>query len=476
MEQTGIYIRVSTEDQARDGFSISAQKEKLTKYAEINDWVLFDYYIDDGISGKNIKDRPEMQRLLDDIKAGNVQNVLVYKLDRLTRSLFNLMELIQVFEQHHCALNSQTERLDTSNAVGRMFVKIIGTFAEFERENLAERVSFGYEEKTRQGNYTNTNGVFGYDYVAGEQRLVVNEIEACFVRRIYDLYLKGSSFYKIAGIFNSEGVSTKRGGKWAPSTIRSILTNPLYIGRVRYGVSKKLQTRSFEQVGNDIPLIMEEEVWQQVQRSIAIRKHNKVRRYPSQNSYFFSVMECQYCGSKLVARQQMQHGTTYITYTCKKHREHECSARGFSHLKMETAFTLYLSRLSRMMGTSDLMEAKQKTNMHQQKYVGELSKLDKRKQVLRTHFIHEQLSLQDYQLMMRQVEMTERSVREKLSADSIEESISFAAVSDIISDLKLNWLYLTKEEKHQFLEQFVDTIVVAKEKDRVVIHELQFKN
>ena len=181
---TGIYIRVSTEDQAKDGFSIHAQREKLTKYAEANDWDIFDYYVDDGISGKNLEDRPEITRLLKDVEDGKINNILIYKLDRLTRSVRDLIYLIELFEKHSCTFNSQTEKIDTSNAVGRMFVKIIGIFAEFERENLAERVSFGYEQKTREGNYTNTNGVYGYDYIVGEKKIIVNEEEKDLVNRI----------------------------------------------------------------------------------------------------------------------------------------------------------------------------------------------------------------------------------------------------------------------------------------------------
>lgn len=210
---TGIYIRVSTEDQAKDGFSINAQKEKLTKYAEANDWKIFDYYIDDGISGKNLDGRPEVTRLLNDVENGKINNVLIYKLDRLTRSVRDLIYLIELFEKHNCTFNSQTEKIDTSNAVGRMFVKIIGIFAEFERENLAERVSFGYEQKTREGNYTNTNGVYGYDYIIGEQKIIVNNEEKELVNRIYDLYIDGMSLWKIARLLNMERVKTKRGGK-----------------------------------------------------------------------------------------------------------------------------------------------------------------------------------------------------------------------------------------------------------------------
>src|SRR5699024_3829782 len=120
--------------------------------------------------------------------------------------------------KNNCTFNSQTEKIDTSNAVGRMFVKIIGIFAEFERENLAERVSFGYEQKTKEGNYTNCNGVFGYDYIIGKGKLKVNNEEAKYVKRIYDWYINGDSMLKIAGKMKEFNVPTKRGGKWNQST------------------------------------------------------------------------------------------------------------------------------------------------------------------------------------------------------------------------------------------------------------------
>lgn len=107
---TAIYIRVSTEEQATDGYSIHAQKEKLQKYAEINDWNIVDFYIDDGISGKNLNERPEVSRLINDVKQKKINNVLVYKLDRLTRSVKDLIYLIELFDEHGCTFNSQTEK------------------------------------------------------------------------------------------------------------------------------------------------------------------------------------------------------------------------------------------------------------------------------------------------------------------------------------------------------------------------------
>ncbi len=311
MIKTGIYIRVSTEDQAKDGFSIHAQKEKLTKYAEANEWDIIDFYIDDGISGKNLKDRPEVTRLLKDVEENKINNILIYKLDRLTRSMKDLLYLIEFFEKNNCTFNSQTEKIDTSNAVGRMFVKIIGIFAEFERENLAERVAFGYEQKTREGNYTNTHGVYGYDYLKGGI-LLVNEREKELITKIFEYYINGDSYFKIAKKLNMANIPTKRGGAWAPSTIKSILENPLYIGKVRYGVGTKNKHKSFITEGKEITPIIDEYLWEQARNVVQTRKHFCTRRYPKENTYYYRFLKCNKCGSNMRARQQIQKGKTYI--------------------------------------------------------------------------------------------------------------------------------------------------------------------
>jgi len=119
---TGIYVRVSTEEQAQEGFSIRAQIEKLKSYALLKDWDIFDIYADEGISGKNIVDRPAINRLIADIESGKVNNVLVFKVDRLTRNTKNLLELVELFEDCDCAFNSLTESIDTATPSG-VFVK-----------------------------------------------------------------------------------------------------------------------------------------------------------------------------------------------------------------------------------------------------------------------------------------------------------------------------------------------------------------
>lgn len=481
---TGIYIRVSTEDQAKDGFSIHAQREKLTKYAEANDWDIFDYYVDDGISGKNLDGRPEVTRLLNDVKEGKVNNVLIYKLDRLTRSVRDLIYLIELFEKHNCTFNSQTEKIDTSNAVGRMFVKIIGIFAEFERENLAERVSFGYEQKTREGNYTNCNGVYGYDYIVGEQKLIVNDIEKELVNRIFDLYIDGKSYFKIANQFNQENVPTKRGGHWASATVKSIINNPLYVGKVRYGVQDKNKDKAFTVDGNDIEPIISFEKWELANNIIDTRKHYRVRRYPSENSYFFHIIKCGKCGGNISARQQTQHNKLYITYRCNNACRGFCECGGFSHITMEKAFIEYLDTLKNMKPDQSIMN-KKKSILSSQKQKDEINKriekLESKKKTIRNQFINDLLSVDEYRNMTEEIANQLKLQYDKIrQLDSIieesKETYTYDDVKDLVTNIKLNWEYLTNKEKQQFLERFVNVIKVEKLKDdKIIINSVEFK-
>ena len=479
---TGIYIRVSTEEQAREGFSINAQKDKLTKYAEVHDWDIYDFYIDDGISGKNIVDRPEITRLINDVKTKKIENVLVYKLDRLTRSLLNLMELINLFEKYDCSVNSHTEKLDTSNAVGRMFVKILGTFAEFERENLAERVSFGYEQKTKEGNYTNTNGVYGYDYIVGEGILKVNEIERVVVNRIYDEYIKGTSMLGICKIMNDENVQTKRGGKWSQSTIRSILTNPLYIGRVRYGVNKKIRHRAFETDGVDVEPIVDEEKFELVGETMKKRGQFKSKKYPSENTYYYRVMKCGACDGSMHARQQKKNGVTYITYACNNRLNGTCTEPGFSHSKIEDAFVGLLKKIKNFMPDESIIlsEVKKDENKKLASNIEkEIEKLYNKKDEVRDQFIKGSIEFDEYRLVLEKLEEKRNLLNEELGKYKEEDKKDKYTIEDIkkeMTNVKKNWIKLTNLERRTFLEQFVKYIVVEKVNKKIVIKDIEFNN
>ena len=473
--KTAIYCRVSTEEQATEGFSIHAQKDKLTKYAESNDWDIVDYYIDDGISGKNLTDRKEVSRLIEDVKKGRINNVLIYKLDRLTRSVKDLIYLIELFDSHNCTFNSQTEKIDTSNAVGRMFIKIIGIFAEFERENLAERVTFGYEQKTKEGNYTNCNGVYGYDYLVGKGKLKVNKDEEIYVKKIFNWYLEGDSMLKIAKKLKDLNVSTKRGGQWNQSTIYSILTNPLYIGNVRYGVGRK---NCFEVNGKNITPIISLELFNNVGDLMKKRKmfHNK--KYSSDDTYYFRVLRCSLCDSKYHARQQLQNGKKYITYLCNGHNNNSCNAPGFSHIKIENAFLNYLDHIKDLEFDKSVLK-KEKININNKtlELQKQIDKLNNKKKETLNLFTTDEIDYETFNeiknLINKKLEVLNNELN-SISKEIQEDLINVETIKAIVVNLKNNFLHLDNHEKKMFLERFVKEIKVRKEGNNVVIDEVIF--
>ena len=474
--QTAIYTRVSTEEQASEGFSIHAQKDKLTKYAEVNDWDIVDYYVDDGISGKNLTDRPEVSRLIKDVKEGRVNNVLVYKLDRLTRSVKDLIYLIELFDEHNCTFNSQTEKIDTSNAVGRMFVKIIGIFAEFERENLAERVTFGYEQKTKEGNYTNCNGVFGYDYLIGKGKLKVNKEEASFVKKIYEWYLNGESMIKIAKRLKDLNVPTKRGGHWNQSTISSILTNPLYIGNVRYGINKK---NGFEVVGKNITSILDKDIFYSVQELMKKRKKFHNKKFSSDDTYYFRVLKCACCNGKYHARQQVQSGKKYITYRCNGHHNNSCDAPGFSHFKLEEEFLKYLEKIDVFKYDKKILKKETKfDNEELSKIKKEIEKLNKKRKDLAELFSIDEMDYETFKELKNVIDLKLENLNKEIEKYNEEESeidnTNEKIIKEVITNLKENFINLNNHEKKMFLERFVKEIRVKKENDKVVIENVAF--
>lgn len=201
-KKAAIYIRVSTDAQAEEGYSIDAQKEQLSAYCVSKRIRNFDFYIDGGWSGSNM-DRPELQRMIQDANDGKLSHCIVYKLDRLSRSQKDTLYLIEdVLNPNGVEFVSLNENLDTSTAMGRAMIGILSAFAQLERENIRMRTRMGMKERVREGLWMGGGRVpYGYDYDREQGILVPNE-KAKKVRRMYDLYLQGYSPRAIADIFD----------------------------------------------------------------------------------------------------------------------------------------------------------------------------------------------------------------------------------------------------------------------------------
>ena len=225
-----IYTRVSTEDQAKEGFSLDAQLEKLRAYCKARDWKVVDEYIDDGFSGRNVK-RPAYNRMIENME--NWDLLLVLKMDRIHRNSKNFMLMMEFLNKNQKEFVSMSESFDTSTAMGRFVMNIIQLIAQLESEQIGERVYIGMEQKAKtNGGVLGFNIPFGYDYISG--KLEINKQEANVIKDIYSWYKEGKSMGEIVKMLNSAKVTTKKGGLWAKKTISTILKNPTYCGYLHW--------------------------------------------------------------------------------------------------------------------------------------------------------------------------------------------------------------------------------------------------
>ena len=226
--RVAIYIRVSTLDQAREGYSLAAQEKTLRDYCKAYHYEIYDLYADEGYSGKDIKHRDGMLRLLADAQERKFDIILVWKLTRFSRRLSDLTKTCEDLEANGIYLVSYTEAFDSKTPAGRMLRGVLGTVAQFEREVISENVSLGMAERARQGKPT-CSSVLGYDK-SDKDTYIINELEAEYVRFTFDTYLLTRNLIKTAELAREHGYKGKRGKPPTPYSVNVILTRPLYVG------------------------------------------------------------------------------------------------------------------------------------------------------------------------------------------------------------------------------------------------------
>ena len=284
----GIYIRVSTEDQAREGFSLGEQEEKLRQLCKYKDFEIYKIYKDAGISAKNMKDRPAFQQMLEDMKSGKLNYIVAYKLDRVTRSVRDLEVLISTLEQYHCYLICDRDDVNTSTANGRFFVRMLTVLSQLEIEIVSERTKFGLNGAIKAGHIPGKVPL-GY-YRDTDKTLKVDVTTKDIVLRIFELYLEGKSYQTISNILNEEKVLSPNNKKWCDSTIDRIIKNKIYMGdyeRYKYDTDK--ETELFIDV---VPPIITRAMWEEVQK----QKEKNQRSYCRNRVYiFFQKLVCPTC-------------------------------------------------------------------------------------------------------------------------------------------------------------------------------------
>ena len=471
--ETAIYLRVSTEEQAQEGFSIRAQEQKLKDYARIKDWSIYKIYADEGISGKNLTERPAMQELIADVESGAVENVLVFKIDRLTRNTADLIYLTDLFNKQNCGFNSLTESIDTQSPSGRMFLKIIGIFAEFERENIIERTKVGIERKVREGYKIGGNPSYGYDQAKNQKIQSINEEEAEIVREIFDMYANQRlAINDIARRLNVRKIPTKHNTTWGSTTIRRLLANVNYIGNVRHHMRD--EKRGYNVEGQH-EAIIDKELFDNAQSLLANNRKANPRKLPRAENYFSGLLTCACCGWKLVTHNSyktLKDGEKSVTssYRCSNKYMGVCTTSSISQKKLEKAFMEYISKIPDLdiIDEIEIEEQKKRENEAQIKgYQDRHRQMETKEREAMARYVENELDFESYREIKKMLDKEKAVIKAelaKLEVTTVEAP--HINKSDIINNICENWERLTSSERRQFLLENIEKITLNTEKEQ----------
>ncbi|WP_265460295.1 recombinase family protein [Enterococcus sp. HY326] len=303
MKKAALYIRVSTPQQEKEGYSIEAQTEKLNAYAKAKDYSVYKVYTDSAQSGAKLE-RPALQQMIEDIEDGKIDLVVVYKLDRLSRSQKNTMYLIEdVFLKNNVDFVSMQESFDTTTSFGRAMIGILSVFAQLERDNITERMGMGKLERVKKGLYMGGGNVpFGYSYNEQTNELIINEEQAEAVRRMFALYNLGESVYNIVGMLKEEFPQFK--DSFSNTSVRKRLSSAYYVGKQKYaGKIYNAQHKG----------IISTAEFEKAQSNKAQRPHGNTFK----RSYLLSgLLYCAHCGNRYSAMKSTSKykGQSYTNY------------------------------------------------------------------------------------------------------------------------------------------------------------------
>lgn len=341
-----IYTRKSTDEGLDQEFnSLDAQREAAEAFIasqRAEGWIaLPDRYDDGGFSGGTLE-RPALQRLMRDVESGKVDVVIVYKVDRLSRSLLDFTRIVDLFDRHKVSFVSVTQHFNTTSSMGRLTLNILLSFAQFEREIIGERIRDKVAAAKRKGKYTGGPAVLGYDVDRVNKRLLVNPTEAKLVRHIFKRFVQIQSTTLLAKELNEAGHRTKswttvkgktrRGNPWDKFVLYRVLNNRLYIGEI-------------DHKGNVYPgeheAIIAREVWDQAHAIMAENSHSRGGRARSRTPALLrGIIKCGHCGCSMGITWSRRNGRQYRYYHClsaAKSGAETCPVKSVSAGDMEHA-------------------------------------------------------------------------------------------------------------------------------------------
>ena len=466
----GIYIRVSTEDQAREGFSLGEQEEKLKQLCDYKGYEVYKVYCDAGISAKDMEHRPKFQEMLKDMKDGKINYIVAYKLDRVTRSVRDLEELISQLEKYNTYLVCDRDDVNTSTANGRFFVRMLTVLSQLEIEIVSERTKFGLNGAIKSGHLPGQVALgFKKD---GNRKTIIDPATAPIVKRVFDLYLQGKTFLQISNIFNEEKVLNKN---WKDTHIERIINNRLYMGD--YEMYKRLKEwKNVEPViyMNVVEPIIPRYIWEecQAQKIINQRTYTRDRVYS-----FFQKLKCPKCGKIMKCKGSGGKRKKYVYYNCEdchenireSYVEEEFEKIVGQLLRFDNEYNeLFLPLFADKEKSVDKSDIEREIiNLTKQKerikkaYMSEVVELDDFKEDLKV--INEKLDILTKQLEKEQeLKNKNRFTPEKVMADRDIQRIFMANGKDV-SLFLTEWQTMTKEDKQEFIARYIESLTFEKD-------------
>lgn len=481
----GVYIRVSTEDQAREGFSLGEQEEKLLALCKFKDLDVYKVYRDAGISAKDMEHRPQFQEMLKDMRKGKINYIVAYKLDRITRSVRDLEELILELEQYNCFLLCDRDDVNTSTANGKFFVRMLTVLSQLEIEIVSERTKFGLNGAIKSGHIPGQRP-FGYKS-AEDKRMVIDNATRSYVEKIFDMYLEGKSFQQIANYFKENYIYPKK--NWKDTTIQKIIDNKIYMGDYeqykRIGKQENLEPIVYMNV---VETIISRAKWEECQR----QKEKNQRTYTRDRVYtFFQRLKCPSCSKIMKCKGSGGTKRKYMYYTCEHchinfnedHIEHLLRDFIYDLLEYDMAvkkfFLPVLEDKTNNIDTTtidkEIRELEKQRNRIKNLYIKGIVEIDDFKEDYK--LIEDKLSnLETKKLELVNLETFNYSPHELLAERDLEKE-KMIRLDTLNTVLKTRWNGMDKSEKQEFISKFIDTIEIKKDsKSNLILEKINFRN
>ena len=475
----GLYIRVSTEDQAREGFSLPEQEKRLRAMYEYKGYEIYKLYKDAGISAKTGNTRPAFEELLQDIRDKKCNTIVVLKLDRLTRSVFDLEGIMNFLEENNAYLDCANEEINTTNSSGKMVARLLTTVSQNKIERTSERTKFGLSGAIKEGHIP-ARAPLGYKHI--DKKLVPDPLTKDIVIRIYNLYFEGKSYYNIATIFNEEQVLGKT--NWKDTGILRIISNEVYKGDYVHGKRTNHPTL-YKDV---VEPIVSKEMWDNCQ----VQKKKNQKNYMRTQTYIFlQKLKCPKCGRILAggASHKIKSDKWYFYYrygNCKSNIHED---------KIEDKIKVLLADIleyDNVVNEFFLPVLKSKIDNPKEQLEKELKSLNNKRDRIRKAYIDELFTEEEFKqeskLIENQIEMVNSKLLEYSQAGQLNfttEDILLKRDMDFINKIKLpisyyafndNWDLLDRDTRADIVMRYIDDIELELKGNKYEVKQINFRS